>query len=93
MFSVLKKLFSGSAQATVQESEPMQYEGFSVVATPRQVSGGWSTEGIISKQLDGESKSSSFIRADTCTSRDDAIQMAFSKARKIIDEQGDKLFR
>lgn len=93
MFGMLKKLFGGSGEAPVQSSDPMEHEGFSVVATPRQVSGGWSTEGTISREVDGELKESRFIRADTCMSRDDAVRMAFSKARKIIDEQGDRMFK
>ena len=34
-----------------------------------------------------------FIRADTSTSRDAAITLSVSKARKIIDEQGERVFR
>ena len=56
---------------------------------PRQVAGGWSTEGVISAEVDGETREAAFIRADTCMSRDDAIAAARAKARKIIDERGD----
>ena len=93
MLKLLKKLFSAPAAASARPSDPMEYEGYSVVATPRQVSGGWSTEGVISKEVDGELRQSSFIRADTCMSREDAVQMSFRKARTIIEEQGERMFR
>jgi hypothetical protein len=93
VLKLLKKLFSGPAGAAAPPSDPMEYEGYSVVATPRQVSGGWSTEGTISKEVDGELRQSRFIRADTCMSREDAVQMAFRKARTIIEEQGERMFR
>ena len=92
MFGLLKKVFGGSGEAAPQPSDPMEYEGYSVVAMPRQLSGGWSTEGVISREVDGELKSCPFIRADTCMSREDVVNMAFSKARKIIDEQGERMF-
>jgi hypothetical protein len=94
MLDLLKKIFAGGgATPAAQPSDPVDYQGYEIVATPRQVSGGWSTEGLIRKELDGEPREAAFIRADTCMSREDAVQMAFSKARKIIDEQGDRVFQ
>ena len=92
MFEFVKKMFAGSGEAKVVPSDPMEYEGYSVVATPRQVSGGWSTQGVISKRIGEEVKESTFIRADTCMSRDEAVRMSFNKACKIIDEQGERMF-
>ena len=43
--------------------------------------------------IDGETKDVHFIRADTSTSREAAITLSVSKARKIIDEQGERVFR
>jgi hypothetical protein len=37
-------------------------------------------------------KSHRFVRADTHHSRDDAIAFALSKAKQIIDLQGDRIF-
>ena len=90
MFEFLKKLAGGPAAP--QPAEPVHYEGFEIVATPREVAGGWSTEGLIRKQVDGETKEVVFIRADTCMSREDAIGASQGKARKIIDERGDEVF-
>ena len=93
MFDWLKKMLSADGDSEPQAADPVDYEGYSIIATPRKVSGGWSTEGIIRRQLEDGARETSFIRADTCMSRDDAVQMSISKARKIIDEQGERMFR
>ena len=74
-------------------AEPVEHAGFTIVAAPRKASGGWSTEGHIRKVVEGETKEVHFIRADTSTSREAAVALSVSKARKIIDEQGERVFR
>jgi hypothetical protein len=91
VIAFLKKLFSGS-EPQARAAAPIEFKGFEVIATPRQVSGGWSTEGLIRKHVDGEAREVTFIRADTCMSEEDAIATAQDKARKIINERGDALF-
>ena len=99
MLGFLKNMLGGgSGSGGGDESEPqgaeaVEHEGFTIVATPRKASSGWSTEGRIRKDVDGETKEVHFIRADTSTSRDAAITLSVSKARKIIDEQGERVFR
>ena len=95
MLGFLKNVFGGSGggEREPEGAEPVEHAGFTIVATPRQASGGWSTEGHIRKVIDGEAKEVHFIRADTSTSRDAAITLSISKARKIIDEQGERVFR
>ena len=91
MFTWLKRLFTApSVQA--RAAAPIEYAGFEVVAMPRPVSGGWSTEGVIRKHADGEVREVSFIRADTCMSEEQAVATAQDKARKIINERGDSVF-
>ena len=92
MAGFFKKLFGGSGEAKVHTAEAITYEGFEIVAAPRQVSGGWSTQGVIRKQIDGELKEVPFIRADTCMSADDAVAAAQDKGRKIINERGVAVF-
>ena len=43
--------------------------------------------------VDGAVREHKFIRADSFGSREEAIEMAFFKARQIIDMQGDYLFK
>ena len=94
MLGFLKKALGGGAGSREPEpADPVEHEGFTIVATPRKAGSGWSTEGRIGKVIGGEAKEVHFIRADTSTSRDAAIALSVSKARKIIDEQGERVFR
>ena len=94
MLGFLKNMFGGGGEDGEPEAaEAVEHEGFTIVATPRKASGGWSTEGVIRKTVDGEEKEVQFIRADTSTSREAAITLAVSKARTIINEQGERVFR
>ena len=90
MLEFLKKLIGGGTPEP-EHAEPVEHKGYSIVATPRQVAGGWSTEGIIRGRHEGEEREERFIRADTCMSRDDAVEASRAKARKIIDERGDRV--
>jgi len=74
-------------------AEPVSYAGYTIVATPRKVAAGWTTEGNISKEIGGTLKSQHFIRVDTHGDRNDAISLSIQKAKKIIDEQGGALFK
>ena len=94
MLGFLKNVLGGGGEEREPKgAEPVEHAGFTIVATPRKASGGWSTEGHIRKVIDGETKDVHFIRADTSTSREAAITLSVSKARKIIDEQGERVFR
>jgi hypothetical protein len=91
----LRGLISGRAPnaGSAKTAEPVSYAGYTIVATPRRVEAGWTTEGNISKEISGVLKSQHFIRVDTHSDRNDAISLSILKAKKIIDEQGDALFR
>ena len=73
--------------------EAVDYKGFSIVATPRKAPGGWTTEGVISKEAGDNTRSERFIRADMLMSEEEAVDYSVNKARKIIDEQGERLFK
>ncbi|MFT5447109.1 MAG: hypothetical protein ACI9DC_002284 [Gammaproteobacteria bacterium] len=91
MFASIKRLFA-AAPAQERAAAAIEYRGFEVIATPRKVSSGWSTEGLIRKQQAGKLREIRFIRADTCMSEEEAVVTAQGKARKIIDERGDSMF-
>ena len=42
-----------------------QYNGYTIVASPRQDGGVWRVMGSIRKEIDGEVRTHEFIRADT----------------------------
>ena len=87
-----KYLLGGAAQTT-ETSEPVEYKGFKIEALPLDEGGKYRTAGYISGDLDGENKRVQFIRADENTNRQLAVDHSFTKARQIIDEQGEKLLK
>ena len=89
----LKSLVSsgGDGDAAVQ-AESTEYEGFHITPAPRKVEGGYSLEGVITREVDGEQRRKTFIRADVLMSADEAVRISLNKGRQIIDEQGLDLF-
>ncbi len=83
----------GGGDKEPAQHDAVDYKGFSIVPTPRQVTGGWTTEGVISMGSGADVRSERFIRADMLMSEDEAVEYSVMKARKIIDEQGEQLFK
>ena len=88
---MFKSLLFGSAATRPQVSEPVDYKGFSIEAAPINEDGKYRTAGYISAEHEGELKRIQFIRADQSADLQSAMQHSLTKARQIIDEQGDKL--
>ena len=78
---------------TASAGEAVEYQGFTIVPSPRKEGGQWLTAGSISKQIGEETHTHEFVRADRHASKDAADSFSVSKARQIIDEQGDRLFK
>ena len=91
MLALLKKMFA-KPQVQARTATPLEYKGLLIIATPRAVSGGWSTEGLIRENVAEQAREVAFIRADTCMSEQEAVAAAQNKARKIIDERGESVF-
>ena len=91
--SFLSALFGRLAPTrTERVPEPVEYKGFIIRAAPYKEHGQYQTAGSIERGVDGVRKEHRFIRADTFGSYDDAANFALSKARQMIDLQGDRLF-
>lgn len=93
--NLLKSLFGGggdSAGPAAKPEENQEYKQFTISPTPIAEGGQFRTAGTISKDQDGEIKSSSFVRADNHSSREMAVEHSVSKAKQIIDERGEGLF-
>lgn len=97
----LKGLFGGGREAGDEGDESgaprigpegVEYEGYRIHPAPRHEGGHWLTAGVIRKEIAGETKEHAFIRADTHATRDEAAAMAVEKAKRIIDERGDRMF-
>ncbi len=82
-----------SNEAEAQESEAaVEYKGCSIRPAPRRQGPQWLTAGVIAKQFPDGVREHHFIRADTHGAKDDAMAFSITKAKQIIDEQGDRLF-
>jgi hypothetical protein len=94
MFSKLKAAWNRLAggQGLGEAEPPVEYKGYRIRATPYRNNGGYQTAGIIEKDTPEGVKEHRFIRADTHQGREDAIAFAISKAKQIIDLQGDRIF-
>lgn len=92
--SFLKKLFGGSGGSSSGVTKPVEeteYKGFQIATTPIDEGGQFRVCAMISKDVDGEVKTHRLIRADMCSSADEASTIAFRKAQQMIDEQGERI--
>lgn len=90
---LFKSLLGTSGAAAEEAGETVEYKGFSIEAAPLDEDGKYRTAGYISGEIDGETRRVQFIRADQNSDRQAAIDHSLSKARQIIDEQGESLLQ
>ena len=94
--SFFKKLFGGGAPETEEkpaEFEPVLHKDFEIFADPIKEGSAYRVAARIEKDTDGGRRSQRMVRADTCNSLDEAAEMAVFKAKQVIDQQGEGLFR
>lgn len=92
--SFLKKLFGGGRQAAgPAENDPVEYKGFQIVTAPINEGGQYRLAATISKSVDDEPRIHHLIRADIFPSHEEAVQFSLRKAKQVIDEQGETIFR
>ena len=82
MFKKLKDLFNSTPASEYQ----IVYKDFIIKAKPKKIRGSFTTEGIISKEK-------AFIRTDTFSKKEDAVELSQRKAKIIIDELGESIFK
>lgn len=75
-----------------QAAPPVEYKGYRIRPAPYRTRDQYQTAGSIEKDTPEGMKEHRFVRADTYHSRDDAIAFTISKAKQIIDQQGDRIF-
>ncbi len=92
--SFLRALFGRRAAAeTPKLGAPVEYKGFIIRAAPFKSEGHYQTAGVIEREIGGVRKEHRFIRADAYANYDDAVNFTLTKARQIIDLQGERIFR
>ncbi|MEM9032842.1 MAG: HlyU family transcriptional regulator [Pseudomonadota bacterium] len=87
--SLFSKLFGGGGSS---EPEPVMHEGFAIFAEPAKDGSGYRIAARIEKEVGGAVKSHMLIRADTVGSLDEAVDASVAKAKRVIDELGDRIF-
>lgn len=95
--SFWKSLFGGgkpvAAAGEPQTVGEESYKGHTIRGLIMQNGSEFQLAGLIEKEIDGETKSYRFVRADRFSSKDDMAAFALTKGRQIIDEQGDTIYR
>lgn len=88
--SLFSKLFGSKPPAEVK---PEDYNGFLIFAEPQKEAAGFRIGGRIEKEIAGEVKSHLFMRADTFNTAEIASDMTLLKAKQLIEQQGESIFR
>lgn len=93
--SLWSKLFGGgSDKGEVAPSLPGEsHNGFTVFPEPMKEGGHWRVGARIEREIGGELRIHQMIRADTAESAGAAAAMSLIKAKRMIDEQGEGIFR
>jgi hypothetical protein len=73
--------------------QTVEYKGYRIKPAPYRANDQYQTAGVIEKDTPEGMKEHRFVRADTYNSRDDAIAFTVSKAKQIIDQLGDRIFK
>ncbi len=94
--SWLTRLFGGGEMAraeTPRLGSPEEHAGFTIRPDPAEAAGGWRIGARIEKEVGGETRTHDLVRADVLSDRAAAEAASLAKARQVIDEQGEALFR
>ncbi len=92
--SFLRALFGRrAAAAPARLGDPVEYKGFIIRAAPFKNEGHYQTAGVIEREIGGVRKEHRFIRADAYANYDDAVSFTLTKARQMIDLQGERIFQ
>ena len=86
--AIRQALSRGSGTSEMPSREhAVEYQGYTIVPMSCKGANGWTTEGNIEQESNGEVRSDHFIRAETHADLAQAISHSITKAKRIIDEQ------
>lgn len=95
--SILSRLFGGGRRDSggdgARDAPAEDYNGFTIIPQPQPVGTQFRLAARIEKEVGGETRVHLLVRADVLGDRETAVTMSSGKARQVIDEQGDALFR
>lgn len=90
--SFWKSLFGGSKSADTPR-EQVEYNGFTIEPAPYAAEGQYQVAGFVRKVVGDETKEHKFVRADRFASMEEATTFSVMKAKQIIDQMGDRIFK
>jgi hypothetical protein len=82
----------GGGGSSTPAVAPVEYKNYRIIPAPYRNGSQFQTAGAIEKDTADRVKRHDFVRADTYASWDDAVAFTTSKAKQIIDQQGDRIF-
>jgi len=92
--SILSRLFGGGGAKRDALGFPAEdYNGYSITPVPQEDEGGYRVAARIEKEIGGEVQVHHLLRADVLRDRDEAAAVSLRKAKQVIDEQGERIFR
>jgi hypothetical protein len=96
MLGFVRRLWGGGDQtatpAAADDGPGVEYKGFRIIPRKSPQGGQFLTAGVIVHDGPSGRREHRFVRADTHATADDAREFTLAKARRLIDEQGERLF-
>jgi len=90
--SLFSKLFGLKVDDAPAKAPSQEHGGYRITATPMKVDGQFQVCGTIDGEVNGQPKHYRFVRADKCSSLDEALDLTFQKGRLVIDQLGASIF-
>jgi hypothetical protein len=94
VFGILKKVFGGGKDVglDIVQKEAVDYKGYRIVPMMRKEPQGLRVAGRIELEKEDEILTHDFVRADVYFSEEDTLPVVIQKAKRLIDEQGERIF-
>ena len=89
--SLLSRLFGGGGSQKPRHASE-SYKDFTITPDPAREGPTFRIRAHIAKDIGGQTKTHTLIRADTLNDEEAAVAASLVKARQLIDEQGERLF-
>jgi len=87
--SLLSRLFGGKPKTETAAAETAEdHKGFRITPKPIREGGQYR----VAARIEKDGRTHELVRADTMASLDEATAISLSKAKQMIDEQGERLF-
>lgn len=97
IFDFLRRAFGSSGDSAdgtqTSQHDIVEYQGYKLQARPIKESAGWRVAGVISLEREGVEQRHDFVRADVFSDEAETAKTSLAKAHRIVDEQGERMFR